>query len=98
MIRVVIPHHLQSLARTGAEVSLDVAAPQTARSVIHALETKYPALRGTIIDQGSGKRRPKVRMFACQTDISHQSLDDVLPRQVIDGEEPLLVVGAISGG
>lgn len=98
MIRVVIPHHLQTLAQTGAEISLDVPAPQTMRSVIHALETKHPALRGTIIDQCTGKRRPKVRVFACQEDISHQCLDDALPRVVIDGEEPLLIVGAISGG
>jgi len=98
MISVVIPHHLQTLAQTGSEVSLDVQAPQTARAVIRALETKFPTLRGTIIDQASGERRPKVRLFACQEDISHQPLDDVLPQAVIEGKEPLLIVGAISGG
>jgi hypothetical protein len=98
MIRVVIPYHLQTLAQTGAEVSLDVQAPQSARAVIRILETKYPTLRGTIIDQASGERRPKVRLFACQKDISHQPLDDVLPQAVIEGAEPLLIVGAISGG
>ena len=98
MISVVIPHHLQTLAQSGAEVSLDVQAPQTARAVILALETKYPTLRGTIIDQSTGKRRAKVRLFACQEDISHQPLDDVLPKAVIEGAEPLLIVGAISGG
>jgi molybdopterin synthase sulfur carrier subunit len=98
MIRVVIPHHLQTLAQTGAEVSLNVRVPQTARSVIRALETKYPSLRGTIIDHATGVRRPKVRLFACQEDISHASLDDVLPQAVIEGKEQLLIVGAISGG
>ena len=98
MIRVVIPHHLQTLAQVGAEVSLDVPAPQTARTVIRALETRYPALRGTIIDHVTGVRRPKVRLFACREDISHASIDDVLPQAVINGKEQLLIVGAISGG
>lgn len=98
MIRVVIPHHLQTLAQTGAEVRLDVPAPQTVHAVIRTLETKYPTLRGTIIDQLTGERRPKVRLFACQEDISHQPADKLLPQAVIDGEEQLLIVGAISGG
>ncbi len=98
MIRVVIPHHLRTLAQTGAEVGLDVQAPQAARAVIHALETKYPSLRGTLIDQVTGERRPKVRFFACQEDISHQSMGDDLPQAVIEGKELFLIVAAISGG
>jgi len=98
MIRVVIPHHLQTLAQIGAEVRLEVPAPQTIRSVIRTLEAKYPSLRGTVIDPATGARRPKVRLFACQEDISHASLDDVLPEAVVEGNEQLLIVGAISGG
>ena len=98
MIRVVLPHHLQILAQTGAEIRLDVHSPQTVRAVIEAMETKYPALRGTVIDHATGERRPRVRFFACQEDISHGSMNEVVPRAVLDGEEPLLIVGAISGG
>lgn len=98
MIRVVLPHHLQMLAQIGAEVRLEVQPPQTVRAVIDALESRYPALRGTVIDHVSGERRPRVRFFACQEDISHRSMNDVLPRAVLEGEEPLLIVGAISGG
>ncbi len=98
MIRVVLPHHLQTLAQIGAEVCLDVQPPQTVRAVIAALEAKYPALRGTVIDHATGERRPRVRFFACQEDISHRSMTDVLPRAVLAGDEPLLIVGAISGG
>ena len=98
MIRVVIPFHLQTLAQTGANVDLEVPEPQTARAVIQALEHKHPTLRGAIIDHASGKRRPKVRFFACQEDISHASMDQPLPLPVRDGSEPFLIVGAISGG
>ncbi len=98
MIRVVLPHHLQTLAQTGPEVRLEVKSPQTPRAVIHALEKKYPTVRGTILDHITGERRPKVRLFACQQDISHDSLDDPLPPAIIEGKEPLLIVGAISGG
>ncbi|MFM1896364.1 MAG: hypothetical protein RLZZ385_1438 [Pseudomonadota bacterium] len=98
MITVVIPYHLQTLARTGPEVKLAVAGTPTARTLIQALEQKHPTLRGAILDQGTGQRRPKIRFFACKQDISHDSMDKPLPQEVIDGQEPLLIVGAISGG
>jgi len=97
-IRVVIPYHLQTLAQTSAENELDVPAPQTARAVIQALEKKFPTLRGAVVDYATGERRPKIRFFACKEDISHASMDQELPRDVIEGREPFLIVGAISGG
>lgn len=98
MIKVVIPFHLQTLAQIGPQTTLDVPPPETARAVIQALEARYPTLRGAVIDQTTGERRPKVRFFACQQDISHESMDDPLPDAVVEGREPFLIVGAISGG
>lgn len=98
MIRVTLPFHLQTLAQCGPEVRLDVPPPVTALAVIRALEQRHPTLRGAIIDHYSGQRRPKVRFFACQEDISHAALDTPLPAAVVDGREPLLIIGAISGG
>ena len=98
MIRVELPHHLQTLAGVGPEVSLDVSAPVTPRSVLDALETRYPVLRGTIRDHVTLARRPFVRVFACACDWTHESPDSPLPAAVASGEEPLLIVGAIAGG
>jgi sulfur-carrier protein len=98
MIRVVLPAHLRTLARSGSEVSLEVEAPITIRSVLDALESRYPMLRGTIRDHVTQERRPFLRFFACQEDLSHDLPDVLLPEAVISGEEPLLVVGAIAGG
>jgi hypothetical protein len=98
MIRVVLPHHLQQLARVGAEVSLDVAGRATQRSVLDALEGRYPMLRGTIRDHVTYKRRPFLRIFACERDLSHDPPDAPLPDAVASGAEPLLVIGAIVGG
>lgn len=98
MIRVHLPTHLRALADSGKEVKLDVSAPITQRSVLDALEAAYPALRGTIRDQQSLERRPLVRFFACKRDLSHESIDALLPNDVIDGHEPYLIVGAMAGG
>ena len=98
MIRVVLPHHLRGLAGVGSEVSVDVNGAVTLRSVLDALEASYPMLRGTIRDHGTQRRRPFLRFFACEQDLSHEPLDTPLPREVISGEEPLLVIGAIAGG
>ena|SRR5437868_9671516 len=98
MIRVVLPAHLQSLARVNGEVSLDVAGPPTVRSVLDALEASYPALGGTIRDHVTLKRRPFVRFFACEQDLSHEQPDAPLPEAVASGQEPFLVVGAMAGG
>ncbi len=98
MIRVLIPHHLRNLAGTGAEVTLDVAAPVTQRAVLDALEARYPALRGTIRDYATGQRRPFLRFFACMEDLSHESPDAPLPEAVATGQEPFIVLGAIAGG
>ena len=98
MIRVVLPTHLRTLARVGGEVTLEVEGPATQRSVLDALEARYPMLRGTIRDQVSGQRRPFVRFFACEQDLSHESPDAPLPDAVAAGKEPFLVVGAIAGG
>ena len=98
MIRVVLPHHLRTLARVGDEVQLEVAAPVTIRAVLEALEGRYPALRGTIREHGTLKRRAFVRFFACEEDLSHESADTPLPEAVATGAEPFFVVGAMSGG
>lgn len=98
MIRVILPPQLQTLAHTGNEVTLNVADPVTQRSVLDALETRYPVLHGTIRDQATQQRRPRVRFFAGQADLSLESPDDPLPDAVVSGVEPLLIVGAISGG
>jgi sulfur-carrier protein len=98
MIRVVLPTHLRTLARVGGEVTLEVEGPATQRSVLDALEARYPMLRGTIRDQVSGQRRPFIRFFACEEDLSHEPPDAPLPDAVATGAEPFLVVGAIAGG
>ncbi len=98
MIRVVLPHHLRTLARTGEEVSLPVEGAVTQRSVLDALEARYPMLRGTIRGHGTQQRRPFLRFFACEQDLSHESPDAPLPEAVASGAEPLLVVGAMAGG
>lgn len=98
MIRVVLPHHLRNLAQVGKEVSLQVQAPVTQRSVLDALEAEYPTLRGTIRDRETGQRRPLLRFFACQEDWSHEPPDVELPEAVASGQEPLLIIGAIAGG
>ena len=98
MIRVVLPYHLRTLANVNDEVQLEVNGVVTIRSVLDALERRYPMLRGTIRDQVTGQRRPFLRFFACEADLSHQSHDTPLPEQVASGAEPLLVLGAIAGG
>jgi len=98
MIRVVIPAHLRNLARVDGEVQLVVAGPVTQRSVLDALEAKYPMLAGTIRDHTTQQRRPWLRFFACQEDLSHESPDAPLPDAVANGVEPYLIVGAIAGG
>ena len=97
-IRVVLPFHLRTLAQVGSEVTLDVRGAVTQRSVLDALEERYPMLRGTIRDQGSHQRRAFVRFFACEEDLSHESPDAPLPPQVATGAEPFLIVGAMAGG
>jgi len=98
MIRVVLPPHLRKLARVEREVQLDVEGPVTLRAVLDALEARYPMLRGTIRDHVTQRRRPFVRFFACQEDLSHEPPDVPLPDAVATGAEPFLVVGAMSGG
>ena len=98
MIRVVLPPHLRMLAHVRGEVMLDVPGQVTRASVLAALEAQYPMLRGTIRDQVSGQRRPFVRFFACEEDLSHEPPDAPLPDAVVSGEEPFLVIGAIAGG
>jgi hypothetical protein len=98
MIRVVLPVHLRTLARTGAEVELEVAGPVTQRSVLDALEGRYPMLRGTIRDHHTQMRRPFLRFFALEQDLSHESPDAPLPAAVAAGDEPYLIIGAIAGG
>jgi hypothetical protein len=98
MIRVVLPYHLRTLARVDGEVELEVGKPATLRSVLDALEASYPALRGTIRDHGTLKRRPFVRFFACKEDLSGEPPETRLPEAVISGTEPFLIVGAMAGG
>ena len=98
MIRVVLPQHLRILARVSSEVTLDVASPVTIDSVLDALESRYPMLRGTIRDHMTKRRRPFIRFFACEQDLSHDSTDTPLPAAVASGAEPLLIVGAMAGG
>jgi hypothetical protein len=98
VIRVVLPPHLRTLARVGDEVVLDFTGPVTQRSVLDALEARYPVLRGTIRDYGTQTRRPFIRFFACERDLSHQPAEQPLPDAVAKGTEPLLVIGAIAGG
>jgi molybdopterin synthase sulfur carrier subunit len=98
VIRVVLPYHLQTLARVSDEVQVEVDGPATQRTVFDALEARYPALRGTIRDQTTKARRPFIRFFACELDLSHESPDTSLPEPVSNGLEPLFIVGAIAGG
>lgn len=99
MIRVVLPFHLRNLARVAeSEVTLEVASPVTISAVLDALEAKYPALRGTIRDHGTLKRRPFIRFFACKEDLSLEPPDTPLPDEIIKGNEPFLVIGAMAGG
>ena len=98
MIRVVLPPHLRTLARVEGELSLAVIGEATQRSVLDAVEARYPMLRGTIRDHVTQLRRPLVRFFACQEDLSHDSPDTPLPDEVATGKEPFLIVGALAGG
>jgi hypothetical protein len=98
MIRVALPQHLQTLARVGAEVEVQVSGAVTQRAVLDALESRYPVLRGTIRDQGTFKRRAFVRFYACEEDLSHDPPDTLLPDAVVRGVEPFLIIGALAGG
>jgi sulfur-carrier protein len=98
VIRVILPQHLRTLAHAGNEVQLEVEGPVTLRSALDALEARYPMLRGTIRDHVTRQRRPVLRFFACEEDLSHESPDALLPDAVASGKEPLLIIGAIAGG
>jgi hypothetical protein len=98
MIRVILPQHLRTLARVGSEVELEINGPVTQRSVLDALETRYPMLRGTIRDQVTLQRRAFLRFFACEEDLSHESPDAPLPEAIASGKEPFIVIGALAGG
>lgn len=98
MIRVILPYHLRNLARVDGEVQLEVESPVTLRSVLDALEARHPVLSGTIRDHGTLKRRPFVRFFACKEDLSLDPPETKLPDEVVSGEEPFLIVGAMAGG
>jgi hypothetical protein len=98
MIRVVLPFHLRNLARVGEEVEVEVSGPPTLSAVLDALEAEYPVLRGTIRAHGGGRRRPFLRFFACERDLSHEPTDTPLPEPVVRGVEPFLIVGATAGG
>ena len=97
-VRVILPYHLRTLAQVGAEVEVEVGEPMTVRRVLDALEGRYPMLRGTIRDYVTQERRPFLRFFACEQDLSHDTTDAPLPDAVATGEEPLLIIGAIAGG
>jgi sulfur-carrier protein len=98
MVRVVLPAHLRTLARVQGEVELTVAGPVTTSRLLDALEARYPMLRGTIREHGGQRRRPFIRFFACEQDLSHDSPDAVLPDAIVSGTEPFLIVGAMAGG
>ena len=98
IVRVVLPHHLRTLAHVEGELKLDVEGPATQRSVLDALESRHPMLRGTIRDQVTRQRRAFVRFFACEQDLSHESPDAPLPDAVATGAEPFLIIGAMAGG
>ncbi len=98
MIRVVLPAHLRTLAKVNDEVKLEIAGPVTQRTVVDALEEKFPMLRGTIRDHVTKQRRPFLRFFACEEDWSQEGPDALLPEAVANGEQPLLIIGAIAGG
>ncbi len=97
-VRVQLPYHLRNLAKVANEITLEVPAPVTINSVLDTLESRYPMLRGTIRDHDTRKRRPFLRFFACEEDLSHDSTDNPLPEAVASGKEPLLIIGAIAGG
>ena len=97
-IRVELPQHLRTLAKTGREVQLEVKGPVTQRSVLDALEAQYPVLCGTVRDHDTQQRRPFLRFFACEQDFSHESPDAPLPEAIASGKEPFLIIGAIAGG
>jgi sulfur-carrier protein len=98
MIRVILPQHLRTLAQVGSEIKLEIGGPVTQRSVLDALEARYPMLRGTIRDQVTLQRRPFLRFFACEQDLSHEPPDTPLPEAIASGKEPLIIIGAIAGG
>jgi hypothetical protein len=98
MVRVILPQHLQTLARSGSEVELDLNGAVTLGAVLDALEARYPTLSGTIREHGTLKRRPFVRFFACEEDWSHEAPEAALPAKVASGDEPFLIVGALAGG
>lgn len=98
MIQVILPAHLRTLAKVGSEVEIEVQGPVTTRSVLDALEARYPVLRGTIRDHVTHERRAFLRFFACQEDLSHDSPDAPLPADVASGKEPFMIIGAIAGG
>lgn len=98
MIRVILPFHLKNLARVEGEVQLEIASPVTIKAVLDALESKHPALSGTIRDHGTLKRRPFIRFFACKEDLSLEPSETLLPAEVVSGREPFLIVGAMAGG
>ena len=98
MIRVVLPHHLRTLAHVGSEVELELDGQVTQRKILDALETRYPMLRGTIRDHDTQKRRPLVRFFVCGEDVSHDPIDTPLPEAIATGTEPFFIMGAIAGG
>ena len=98
VIRVILPQHLRTLAHVGSEVELELDGPVTLRSVLDTLEARYPMLRGTIRDQVTLQRRPFLRFFACEEDLSHEPPDAPLPEAVASGKEPFIIIGAIAGG
>ena len=98
MIRIVLPQHLRTLAKVGDEVQIDVEGRATTRAILDALEARYPVLEGTIRDHVTLKRRPYVRFYACEEDLSHESPDAPLPEAVASGAEPFFIIGAIAGG
>ncbi len=98
MIRVMLPYHLRTLAQVDAEISLEIDGPVTQRSVLNALESRFPMLAGTIRDHSTQQRRPFLRFFACGEDLSLESPDDPLPEAVVSGKEPYMIIGAIAGG
>ncbi len=98
MIRVILPFHLRALARLGGEAELEIDGPVTQRSILDALEARYPMLRGTIRDQDTLERRAFLRFFACEQDLSHEPPDALVPEAVASGKEPFIIIGAIAGG
>jgi hypothetical protein len=97
-IRVILPYHLRNLAQVGDEVTLEISSPATLGAILYEIEARYPALQGTIRDHGTLKRRPFVRFYACKEDFSNEPLDAPLPKAIINGTEPLMIVGAMAGG